>query len=703
MAEAWTPDSLRARFAAFLEAHAGPEISRLCDEYPSRKGVELSYFELERWDSTLAEQLLNHAAETLLAADRALLDVLDRDDRRPAGTLKVHVRLRGLPTSKNVRVEVRNLRGEHLGRLVSVEGLVRRASEVRPRITEASFCCERCLRVIRQPQEDTRLQLPFECYEAQGGCGRAASSTRFKLLTERSETVDTQTLEVQEFPERVKGGAQPQRLTCRLSEDLADLVNPGSRAVFNGVLRATTRTEGRSKNTLLDLELQVLSVDLVQEDRELELTVDDVRAIEAEASRPDVLERLAASIAPSIYGLETEKLALVLQLFGGVRRILPDGTRVRGDVHVLLLGDPSTGKSQLLSFVQKVHPRPVLAAGKGSSAAGLTAAVVPDEHDRRWTLEAGVLVLANDGIALVDEFDKMGPEDRSSMHEAMEQQRITIAKASINASLNTRTSVLAAANPKSGRMEKGKRLTDQVELPLPLLQRFDAIFTMVDVPDGGRRDRQLAKHVLEAHRAGVPEDDAAAAPVTGVSAEILPPIPSELLRKWVLLARRRRTSLELPREVLQELEDYFVDLRKESVGEGNRVLISLRHLEGLKRFAESSARARLADRVDVQDVQVAKRIFEHWARGLAGEGGKWDLDLVLTGTTSSMKEELVKILDLVRKCDVAGQGAKKDEVLEVAFRDLGIPRDRTTYLLRKLYEEGRVYEKDEGRFHVPRS
>src|SRR5207247_1911733 len=269
---------------------------------------------------------------------------------------------------------------------------------------------------------------------------------------------------------------------------------------MSGVLRSCRGGRPGSKATLFDMCMDVNSVEKEQVEFEKdELTEEQARFIREMGTSPDIFRMITASIAPSMYGMHVEKEALALQLFSGVPKVMPDGRRIRGDIHVLMVGDPGIGKSELLSYMSRLSPRGIYATGKSSTAAGLTASAVRDEFgEGRWTLEAGALVLADLGLACIDEIEKMNPQDRSAIHEAMEQQRISVAKAGITAVLQSRCAVLAAANPKFGRFDEHKYISEQIDLPPALLSRFDIIFSMIDRPQADR-DRELAEHILKGH------------------------------------------------------------------------------------------------------------------------------------------------------------------------------------------------------------
>jgi len=459
-------EELIARWEEFFsEMGLESEIIGLTDRYPEERSLKIRFEDLNRFDTDMSIHLLRQPLNVLTAGEEAIRRVVPPTEE----PVEIHLRILGVP--RDSRIQIRDLRAKHLGRFIAVEGLVRKATEVRPMVVDALFQCLRCGTVIKEPQEGQAFREPMECYEDQGGCKRSANATKFKLLGEASRYTDTQKIEVQEAPEGLRGGEEPQRLSAFTEDDLTGKINPGMRVTLNGILRSSQKGKPGQKSTLFDIMLDVNSIELEQvEFEEIEVTPEDIKRIEAEAADPDIYRRIVASIAPSIYGLSTEKEALAMQLFSGVPKVMPDGRRIRGDLHLLLVGDPGTAKSELLSYMSRLSPRGIYATGKAASAAGLTAAAVRDEFgEGRWTLEAGALVLADKGLAAIDEIDKMNPQDRSAIHEAMEQQRVSVAKAGITAVLQARCAVLAAANPKFGRFDETKYISEQIDLPPTLL------------------------------------------------------------------------------------------------------------------------------------------------------------------------------------------------------------------------------------------
>ncbi|HYA57347.1 MAG TPA: LAGLIDADG family homing endonuclease [Thermoplasmata archaeon] len=420
------PPELQSRWAAVLEeAGLRPRILQLSDRFPEERTLEVGFPVLDASDTPLADLLLERPEEVLDAGGRAMRDLLP-----VAGPEADGLRLRVIDLPGTAHRLIRAIRETDLNRFLAIDGIVRRVTEVRPQIRDAVFECVQCRTKFHEPQDEGSLVFrePLECPESQGGCGKTQGRTRFRLVAEESTYVDAQRIEIQEHPESLRHGAHPQGLTVLLTEDLTGKVLPGNRIVLNGVLksfqRATASRGGIIRNTTFDLMVLANSFESkTLEYTEIEISPEETALIEKFRGDPTVVDKIVLSLAPTIKGMEQEKEAIALQLFGGVEKRHSDGVRVRGDIHCLIVGDPGTAKSQLLRYIADVAPRGIYTSGKGATAAGLTAAAVKDDFaGGRWVLEAGMLVLADGGMAIIDELDKMSPEDRSAMHEALEQQ-----------------------------------------------------------------------------------------------------------------------------------------------------------------------------------------------------------------------------------------------------------------------------------------
>lgn len=670
-------------------------MSTIADMYPDVRSIYVSFKDIDRHDPDLANYTLMNPTLSIRSAEDAIKRMVSHALTNPF----VHFRITGLPHDS--RVEVRKLRAKHLGTFVSVEGLVRKATEVRPRVTVAEFECVRCGHKTTVEQEGMMFHEPLECGKEDGGCGRGIGSTKFRLLTDPSKFVDTQKIEAQEPPEGLRGGAQPERLVGYIEDDLSGRISPGDRIILNGTLRSQQKG-GQVKSTLFEIHLDVNSVEYEEHEyEEIQITAEDELKIREFSQSTDIFERIIASISPTIYGYDQEKEALALQLFGGVAKTMDDGTRIRGDIHIALIGDPGTAKSQILRYMAQLAPRGIYTSGKSSSAAGLTAAAVKDEFgEGRWTLEAGALVIADKGLACIDELDKMNDQDRSAIHESLEQGTISVAKAGITATLQSRCAVLGAANPKYGRFDTSRNIAEQIDLPPALLSRFDAIFTMTDTPNA-EQDKSIAAHILKAHRRGevkmheAPEKLSMvdAAEILRDSAGLVPAMDRDFLRKYV--AYSKRITPIMSDESMSTLETYYVNIRKLGEGEEASVPITARQLEALIRMSEASARARLSTIVSGDDSNRAIKIVEYYLAKVASESGRRDIDIIATGTSKSQREQIYVLRSLVQQLADDRKGVSMDQLIQAAGAE-NIPKDRVQALLKRLSDAGEVYSPQPG-------
>ncbi len=690
-------DELIAKWEEFFEEFGYlSKIIAIADRFPEDRSLSVVFDELNRFDTDMAIYLLRHPLNVLMAGEEAIRRLAPPGDE----AAQIHLRVKALPRDR--RVPIRDLRAKHLGQYIAVEGLVRKSTEVRPRVTDALFQCLRCGTIIKEPQDGQAFREPLECYEEQGGCKRSASATKFRLMTETSMYLDTQKLEIQESPEGLRGGEEPQRLTLYLEDDLTGRITPGERVIMSGVLRSIQKGRPGAKSTLFDIFMDVNSVEKEQvEFEEIEVTEEDARLIRETGASPDIFRMITASIAPSMYGMYVEKEALALQLFSGVPKVMPDGRRIRGDIHVLMVGDPGIGKSELLSYMSRLSPRGIYATGKSSTAAGLTASAVRDEFgEGRWTLEAGALVLADLGLACIDEIEKMNPQDRSAIHEAMEQQRISVAKAGITAVLQSRCAVLAAANPKFGRFDEHKYISEQIDLPPALLSRFDIIFSMIDRPQADR-DRELADHILKGHRVGEIRKRREAGLVTeetqALEEPYTPHLNPDFLRKYVAYAKRIYPIMTT--EAMSVIEKKYLDIRKTGEAAGSSVPITPRQLEAIIRLAEAGARIRLSEAVTVDDADRAVRIVEYWMGKVAGEEGRFDIDIIQTGISQSQREQIISIRDIINELAGPEGVADYEDIVRLA-QERGIPPAKVDSWLKRWAQEGEIYSPVKNKYKL---
>lgn len=679
-------------------------LEKAADSYPDTRSLEISAVDLQDYNVDFLEYFLQNPDAVLRAGSRVF------DNHYPEGTIPkgegLNIRITEIPRSRYIAI--RDLRSKHIGKFVSLEGLVKKVTEVRPKLIEGVFRCHSCGAHIRQKQDGNELRKPALCYEDQGGCGK---KTYFTLEPQSSVFQDSQRIEIQEIPEGLRGGDQPERLTVNLVDDLTGQISPGDRVVLHGILRSAPRKRGGQLTTTFDIFLEVNSFELEQQDvDDLDLSIEDEERIKEEARAPDIYEKLTQSISPTIKGYEEIKWAIVLQMFGGVAKRMDDGTRVRGDIHILLFGDPGTAKSQMLRYAASIAPRGMYASGRSSSAAGLTAAAVKDDSfgEGRWTLEAGTLVLADMGLAAIDELDKMDKNDRSSMHEAMEQQSITVNKAGIKATLQSRCSILAAANPKFGRFLPTKDLLEQMEIPPPLISRFDLLFTIRDEPNE-KKDRQIASHILMGHQRGearlleeMGERDEDVQKALSTTEEFKPPFEQEFLKKYVAYAKRIIPLFT--DEARAKLEDFYVRRRKNPTGAGKdedvepdslRAVFTARQMEGLIRLSEAAARARLSPRVEASDADAAIRLYKDYLDSLG--------DMAFEMSTAIPKAQISRRL-IIEECIPGSEEEAKyvSEIFEEArAKNKDITLSEVKKILENLSQNGVIYEPSVGKYKRP--
>jgi replicative DNA helicase Mcm len=853
------------RFEEFYRSYYREDIGELAQRYPGeQRSLPVDWQDLYQFDRDIAEDYINKPDQLREYAEEALR-LYDLPVDVSLG--QAHVRVHNLPES----TEIRDIRSRHVNTLVSVSGIVRKATSVRPKIQEAAFECQRCGTLTRVPQTGGDFQEPHECQ----GCERQGP---FSINFDQSEFVDSQQLRIQESPEGLRGGQTPENIDVRIEDDITGEVSPGDHVTATGVLHLEQQGSNNEASAVFDVYMDGVSVTLEDEVFE-EMDIDDAdkQAIVELSSAEDIYEQMVDSMAPSIYGYEEEKLAIILQLFSGVTKHLPDGSRTRGDLHVLLIGDPGTGKcvrgdtevtlgdgserpirevveehlddpvpvddgvydevdlevpsmaedgtmttrratkvwkreapermlrvetasgrevevtpshplfvetqdefnpvkasrlalgdriavtstsamtdggvavatdavsendrafsdritgiepvdpdydwvydlevegthsyvsnhvvshnSQLLQYVRNIAPRSVYTSGKGSSAAGLTAAAVRDDfgEGQQWSLEAGALVLADRGIAAVDELDKMDSNDRSAMHEGLEQQEISISKAGINATLKSRCSLLGAANPKYGRFDQYEPIGEQIDLEPALISRFDLIFTVTDEPDE-EEDRRLAEHIIQTNYAGELNTQRNQLEAANVSAEqvdsatesVSPTLDAEFLRKYVAYAKRSCFPT-MTEEAKEAIRDFYTDLRARGEGEDNPVPVTARKLEALVRLAEASARVRLSDTVELADAERVIDVVHTSLQdiGVDPETGQFDADVVETGQSKSQRDRIKSLKGLIEELEADYEdGAPVEEVLDRAD-DVGMDASKAEHEIEKLKQKGEVYE-----------
>jgi DNA replication licensing factor MCM7 len=549
--------------------------------------------------------------------------------------------LSGSSSQRNMKaLAVRNVRGEHLGHLITVRGIATRVSDVKPSVQVNAYSCDRCGCEIFQPVTTKQFTPMVECPSEE--CKKNNTKGQLFLSTRASKFLPFQEVKIQEMADQVPVGHIPRMLGIHCHGALVRQINPGDVIDVAGIFLPTPYTGFKAIRAGLLTDTYLEAQHITQHKK----AYDDMVLAQPTLRRMNELERsgqlyeyLSRSIAPEIFGHADVKKALLLQLIGGVTKEVGDGMRIRGDINVCLMGDPGVAKSQLLKYITKVAPRGVYTTGRGSSGVGLTAAVMRDPVTDEMVLEGGALVLADNGMCCIDEFDKMDDGDRTAIHEVMEQQTISISKAGITTTLNARTSILAAANPLYGRYNPNISPVENINLPAALLSRFDILFLILDTPSRDS-DEELARHVTYVHM-----HNAHPEPAGGVVFS-----PAEV-RQWVARARSHRPTI--PTEVSDYMVGAYVRMRQQQKrDEGSKKAFthtSPRTLLGILRIAQALARLRFANEVISEDVDEALRLIEVSKASLYADENRRD-----DYTPSS------KIYHLIKTMEASGAAAVGD-------------------------------------------
>ena len=663
------------------------ELLRIAKEYPNRKSLSVDYLDLEKYDSEIADFLLSSPDDALKVLDAAIQDI----DLPIEGEYKINARFLNLP--KEQQVAIRDIRAVHIENMIGLEGIVKGATDVRPEAILIEYECPQCHKPISIPQFGRKIRAPSKCDDP-------ACSARGIFSVHKTVLVDSQLITLQEPPEGIIGSEQPSAMRVHLTDDLVSpkerkKILPGNRIKITGIMRKIPSVTRTGVDTpIFDLFVDANHVDTIKREFEdIELNDDDKRQIREMSTDEHIVEKFISSIAPSIYGYSEIKEAILLQLFGGVTKFQPDTTRVRGNIHIFLIGDPAVGKSQLLRYVSQLAPKARFVSGKKSSGAGLTAAVVKDEFGGGgFTLEAGAMVLANKGVVCVDEFDKMDHDDMAAMLEAMEQGTISIAKAGIVTTLNADASVLAAANPKYGRFDQYKSVSDQIDLgnagPV-ILSRFDLKFVIHDIPSV-EKDATLAEHVLES--------------LTSPD-RIAPTLTVDQIRKYVAFARTT-CKPKLTEDAKKLIKNFYVSWRSKSRSDGTEmgpISLTPRQLEALIRMSEASARIRLGDQVTADDAKRAIKLLEYSLKelGYEPETGKIDIDRIDVGISSVQRGRIHTMMTIISDLTKElGKDVPVEDII-VKAKERGIEDLAVRDVIQKMIEKGDLYEPRPGFLRKP--
>lgn len=606
-----------------------------------------------------------------------------------------------------------------MDRLICIKGLVIRTTPVIPDMKDAFFRCNQCNHSVNVGLDRGKIREPTECPRVS-----CAEKNSMQIVHNRCSFEDKQVIKLQETPDAVPAGQTPHSVSVCVYNELVDFCKAGDRVQLTGIFRVSpvrVNPRQRALKSVYKTYVDVLHIQKVDKKRmgadpstlgiageeEAEggennieetrtITPEEVEKIRETAARSDIYDLLARSLAPSIYEMDDVKKGILLQLFGGANKTFQKGgsPKYRGDINVLLCGDPSTSKSQLLGYVHKIAPRGVYTSGKGSSAVGLTAYVTRDPETRQLVLESGALVLSDGGVCCIDEFDKMSDATRSVLHEVMEQQTVSVAKAGIITTLNARTSILASANPIGSRYNPDLPVPQNIDLPPTLLSRFDLVYLILDRVDE-KNDRRLAKHLLSLYL----EDKPHSAPSNN---DIL---PVEFLTLYISYARSQIQPV-ISQEAAQELVECYIAMR--ALGQDirtadKRITATTRQLESMIRLSEAHAKMRLSETVTKDDVQEANRLIQSALKTAATDAqGRIDMSLLTEGTSAAerkrrddLKDAVVRLLD---EMTAGGNAVRWSDVARRLGEGSSVPIEQAEFgeVMRALEAENAIMVSGEG-------
>src|SRR6476660_3693060 len=643
--------------------------------------IVVDYIDFDISNPDFAKQITHNPDEIFVGFNQAILSILSEIHIDYATEIRDKLRVR--IGNYTVQKGLREISADVIDKLIGVSGMVVRSSEVKPLARKIGYRCVSCNAINEAILKGLLLKKPTKC----SNC----DEKELDMDPENSVFTDFQMVRLQELPEDLPAGQLPHYIEVTVMGDLVDQCRPGDRIMLTGIVRIEQeQVSPQLKTNLFRLRMEGNNIEYLggragnKETRSIErmaISSADEKQILSIASKPDAYDKLIASFAPHVYGHEVIKEAILLLIVGSVTKKLADGSTRRGDINVFLVGDPGTAKSEMLKFAAKIGPRGLYTSGRGSTAAGLTAAVIRDKSGIMM-LEAGAVVLADQGLVCIDEFDKIRPEDRSALHEVMEQQTCSVAKGGIVATLNARTSILSAANPMYGKYDPFKNITENVNLPIPLLTRFDLIYVIRDIPSK-ERDNRIARHILSLHR------------TSGADTKSL--IDVDILTKYLSYAKRIEPVITTG--AIDMIRNYYMKMR--NVESEGMITVTPRQLEGLVRLSTARARLLLRDRVEVEDAERAIYLVQRMLEtaGIDVNTGRVDLG-VLHGKPHSEVSKLQLFMDVMKSLE----GDEKRPVEEKAFVKELIKTDKFTEdearkYLKKLQRESAIYESKPGHYN----
>ena len=639
----------------------------------------VDYIDFDSYNPELAKQITHNPDEMFEAFNEAVFYILN--EIHPDYANEIHDNIKVRMGNYTVQKGLREINAEVIDKLIGVSGMVVRSSEVKPLAKKIGYRCLNCNAINETRQKGLALKKPLKCINC--------SEKELEMDPENSIFNDFQMVRLQELPEDLPAGQLPHYVEVTVMGDLVDRCRPGDRVMLTGIIRIEQeQISPQIKTSLFRLRMEGNNIEYLgglisnnKDSRTVEriaINAEEEKQILAIAGKPDAYDKLIASFAPHIYGHEVIKEAILLLIVGSVTKKLEDGSTRRGDINVLLVGDPGTAKSEMLKFAAKIAPRGLYTSGRGSTAAGLTAAVIRDKSGIMM-LEAGAVVLGDQGLVCIDEFDKIKAEDRSALHEVMEQQTCSVAKGGIVATLNARTSILSAANPTYGKYDPFKNITENVNLPIPLLTRFDLIYVIRDTAEK-EKDNRIARHILEIHQYA----EHAAQPAISI----------DLFSKYLSFSKQIEPNLTT--DAIDIIRNYYMKMR--NVDSEGMITVTPRQLEALVRLSTARARLLLRDRVESEDAERAIYLVQRMLEtaGVDVNTGKVDFG-VIHGKPHSEVSKLKMFMEIFN----ALSGQDRNDVEEKNFvNELSktgkFTEDEARTFIKKAMQNGQIYERKSG-------
>jgi len=638
----------------------------------------VDYIDFDTFKPDLAKKITDDPDEMLEAFNKAVFSILYEIHPDYAEEISNNIKVR--IGNYTVQKGLREINAEAINKLIAVSGMVVRTSEVKPLAKKIGYRCLNCGEINEAQLKSLVLKKPLKC--------KQCSEKELEMDPDTSIFIDFQMVRLQELPEDLPAGHLPHYLEVTVIGDLVDQCRPGDRILLTGIVRIEQEQLSQHvKTSLFKLRMEGNNIEYLggragdKDNRtmeRIEISNEDEKRIFALAKKSNSYDILISSYAPHIYGHEVIKEVILLLIVGSVTKILDDGSARRGDINVLLVGDPGTAKSEMLKFAAKIAPRGLYTSGRGTTAAGLTAAVIRDKSGIMM-LEAGAVVLGDQGLVCIDEFDKIKPEDRSALHEVMEQQTCSVAKGGIVATLNARTSILAAANPLYGKYDPFKNITENVNLPIPLLTRFDIVYVIRDTPER-EKDNLIASHILEIHRDTERNSQSV--------------IDTDIFSKYLAYSKNMEPKLTV--EAIDKIRNYYMKMR--NVESEGMITVTPRQLEGLVRLATARSKLLLKDYVDSEDAERAIYLIQTMLEtaGVDVNTGKVDLG-VLHGKPQSEISKLKLFMEIFN----ALSGQDKNDVEEKTFiQELAqtgrFSEDDAKNFINKAMQNGQIYERKSG-------